>query len=275
MRTPAGCWSSRRAEPLWPALHARRGRRRSACARGAAGHRDRSRPASAVEQLMTADGRARLSAAGRRAAGSRSTMRSRFAGLLLWRVPAGLLVLAVAAGRWMAGRALAPLARLAATRTPSTSPTCSDLLAVRGAATSSTRWRRHSTGRSVGWNRRRRDAAVQRRAGSRAADASGRSRGEAELALMQRAPGVRASATLASQLEEFDRLTRLVNQLLTLARAEAGRSRSAPAGDLEALVPCRLPTSSIRWPASGASGGRVGPRVRRVTGDAGWLERLS
>ena len=40
-----------------------------------------------------------------------------FLRLLLWSVPAGLL-LAVVIGRWMAGRALAPLARLAtATRT--------------------------------------------------------------------------------------------------------------------------------------------------------------
>ena len=64
--------------------------------------------------VIVAGARRGVSAAGRRLAASRWTRAlERFLRLLLWSVPAGLLV-AVVAGRWMAGRALAPLARLAA-----------------------------------------------------------------------------------------------------------------------------------------------------------------
>jgi heavy metal sensor kinase len=46
-------------------------------------------------------------------------------------------------------------------------------------------------------------------------------RGEAEIALMQ-ADSSELRRVLASQLEEFEKLTRMINQLLTLARAESG-----------------------------------------------------
>ena len=47
-------------------------------------------------------------------------------------------------------------------------------------------------------------------------------RGEAEIALMQADSSEQLRRVLASQLEEFERLTRMINQLLTLARAESG-----------------------------------------------------
>src|SRR5204863_7019472 len=47
-------------------------------------------------------------------------------------------------------------------------------------------------------------------------------RGEAELALLQTRSPEEYQRTLSSQLEELDRLARLITQLLTLARAEAG-----------------------------------------------------
>src|SRR5262245_64869191 len=47
-------------------------------------------------------------------------------------------------------------------------------------------------------------------------------RGEAEVALMQTNSIEQYRRVLASQLEEFERLTRMINQLLTLARAESG-----------------------------------------------------
>src|SRR5262245_26441395 len=47
-------------------------------------------------------------------------------------------------------------------------------------------------------------------------------RGEAEVALMQTHSVQHYRRVLASQLEEFEKLTRMINQLLTLARAESG-----------------------------------------------------
>jgi two-component system, OmpR family, sensor kinase len=47
-------------------------------------------------------------------------------------------------------------------------------------------------------------------------------RGEAEVMLLQPHPVQEYRRLLASHLEEYDRLTRLINRLLTLARAEAG-----------------------------------------------------
>ncbi len=47
-------------------------------------------------------------------------------------------------------------------------------------------------------------------------------RGEAEIALMQTSSAEQFRRVLASQLEEFEKLTRMINQLLTLARAESG-----------------------------------------------------
>src|SRR5256885_1235400 len=46
--------------------------------------------------------------------------------------------------------------------------------------------------------------------------------GEAEVALMEANSAEQYRRVLASQLEEFEKLTRMINQLLTLARAESG-----------------------------------------------------
>jgi len=47
-------------------------------------------------------------------------------------------------------------------------------------------------------------------------------RGEAEIALMQANSTEQYRRVLGSQLEEFEKLTRMINQLLILARAESG-----------------------------------------------------
>ena len=47
-------------------------------------------------------------------------------------------------------------------------------------------------------------------------------RGEAEVALMENHSPEQYRRVLGSQLEEFEKLTRMINQLLTLARAESG-----------------------------------------------------
>src|SRR5215510_1015765 len=62
-------------------------------------------------------------------------------------------------------------------------------------------------------------------------------RGEAEVALMQTHSAEHYRRVLASQLEEFEKLTRMINQLLTLARAESGEVHIARESiDLSAMV---------------------------------------
>ena len=53
-------------------------------------------------------------------------------------------------------------------------------------------------------------------------------RGEAEIMLLEPHPVQEYRRMLASHLEEYDRLARLINRLLTLARAEAGEIRMRP-----------------------------------------------
>jgi light-regulated signal transduction histidine kinase (bacteriophytochrome) len=100
-------------------------------------------------------------------------------------------------------------------------------------------------------------------------------RGETELALMEARSPEDYQRGLASQIEEFDRLTRLINQLLTLARAEAGEIPLA-----------RAPVDLGRARHHCRAIARTGSRARDltltcesdagvvITGDAGWLERL-
>ena len=101
-------------------------------------------------------------------------------------------------------------------------------------------------------------------------------RGEIELAL--RTLGHRDDAersTLASQIEELDRLARLIDQILTLARAESGQIRltfapvdvgALAASLVEQLEPvAQARTIELRCERNGAV---------VVNGDAGWLQRL-
>lgn len=100
-------------------------------------------------------------------------------------------------------------------------------------------------------------------------------RGEAEMALAAPLSVDQARERLTSQLDEYDRLTRLINQILTLARAEAGEITmimtpvdlsllAGTVGDqVEPLAAARDSTLTQT----------IEPGVR-VMGDAGWLERL-
>jgi heavy metal sensor kinase len=100
-------------------------------------------------------------------------------------------------------------------------------------------------------------------------------RGEIELSLMHPAgnPDKRASAW--SQIEEIDKLTRLVNQLLTLARAESGEiplnRQHVDLGALAVSVTEQLEPVAC---AQHLSLGCVVHNAVKVPGDAGWLERL-
>jgi heavy metal sensor kinase len=100
-------------------------------------------------------------------------------------------------------------------------------------------------------------------------------RGEAEVALMQSSTTEQYRRVLASQLEEFEKLTRMINQLLTLARAESGEvaithepvDLSSMAQTIaEQLEPVAASKNvSLAW--------HCDPGVI-VSGDAGWIERI-
>ncbi len=99
-------------------------------------------------------------------------------------------------------------------------------------------------------------------------------RGEAGLALTQTHSAAERER-LISQIDEYDRLTRLINQILTLARAEAGEiSMARQPVDLSALgsdvVEQMEPVAAARDITMTST---IVPAVI-VEGDAGWLERL-
>lgn len=99
-------------------------------------------------------------------------------------------------------------------------------------------------------------------------------RGEAEVTLLRARSAEDYRRVLVSQLEEFDKLTQMVNQLLTLARAEAGEIALAfQPVDLSALV--QSLTEQLE-PVAGWKKVSLGVAVElgvRVEGDPQWLER--
>ncbi len=99
-------------------------------------------------------------------------------------------------------------------------------------------------------------------------------RGEAEVALLEARSVEEYKRVLSSQLEEFDKLTHMINQLLVLARAEAGEIQWADqAVDLSALI---LSLTEQMEPVAAAKKLRLNSRVQTgvwVHGDANWIER--
>ena len=100
-------------------------------------------------------------------------------------------------------------------------------------------------------------------------------RGEMELALGRMRPGDPEARAVASQIEEIDALRRLIDSILTLARAEAGQIPlvfgPVDLGELAASLVDQL------TPVAEAKG--IVLRCERdgavaVVADAGWLERL-
>ncbi len=100
-------------------------------------------------------------------------------------------------------------------------------------------------------------------------------RGEAEIALMQASTGDQFRRVLASQLEEFEKLTRMINQLLTLARAESGEVEIAR--DPINLSAMTQSLAEQLEPVAASKGIRLisscDPDVI-LNGDAGWVERI-
>jgi heavy metal sensor kinase len=200
---------------------------------------------------------------------------SRYRDLLMWRVPIALVV-AVAASWWLSKFALLPLTRVAdAVRTVDVQ-TLERRLPVRGAGDELDRVVEAfnaTLGRlevAVGHMRQFSAAMAHELRTPLAA-----LRGEIDLAWQAPAASPAQRERFASQLEEIDRLTRLIDRILTLARAESGQIKltrapvdlSELAIRLVELIEPIAAAKSIELRCK-ASAGVV------VEGDAGWLERL-
>jgi heavy metal sensor kinase len=100
-------------------------------------------------------------------------------------------------------------------------------------------------------------------------------RGEAEVTLMRARSAEEYRRVLASQLEEFDKLTQMINRLLTLARAEAGEIPLS----IQPVNFSELVTSLAQQVEPVAAWKNVTLRVKaeeniEVAGDEQWLERV-
>jgi len=194
---------------------------------------------------------------------------------LLWSVPIGLLA-AMLAGRWMAGLALEPLAKFAAATREIDVSNLSQRLPVRGTGDEldevATAFNETLTRleRAVGEMRQFSAALAHELRTPLAA-----LRGEIEMSLRQPHGDEQQMRRLASQLEEIDRLKRLIAQLLMLARAEAGdialaRVETDLAGITAALVDQLEPVAEakgvdLHFEPSGPV---------RLIADEEWLKRL-
>jgi heavy metal sensor kinase len=198
-----------------------------------------------------------------------------FLQLLLWGVPLGLFV-ATVAGRWLAGAALRPLTRLATAARAIDVTNPRGRLPVRGA-------RDELDGVAVAFNEtlaRIENVMGEMRQFSTALAHELRSpiaalRGEIELAALKADGGDAYRRSAASQLEELDKLKRLIDQLLTLARAESGQIPLVH----QRLELAPLVTSVVEEVEAVAEAGEltIASEVAEpvaINGDAQWLERM-
>jgi heavy metal sensor kinase len=199
----------------------------------------------------------------------------RFVRLLAWSVPAGLLF-ALVIGRWMAARALAPLVTMAEATRRFDVADLRQRLPLRGAHDELDEVA-HAFNGTLG---RLEQAVGEMRQFSTAIAHELRTplaalRGRTELALMQHLSIDQYRQSLTDQLEELDTLARLISQLLTLARAEAGEIPLQRVPVDVALLASTL-VEQLE-PVAQAKGCSLAVEVAGavlVLGDAGWLERL-
>jgi signal transduction histidine kinase len=100
-------------------------------------------------------------------------------------------------------------------------------------------------------------------------------RGEIDLAAMKPGTGEEQRESAASQLEELDKLKRLIDQLLTLARAESGQIPLAH--DRVELAPIVEEVVEQLEPVAQAQGLTLEAEVTArpaIVGDASWIERM-
>ncbi len=232
----------------------------------------RFRFASSIEKR--ADGRADLLQVGVSLA-ELDGLLGRYRTVLLWRTPAILLV-AVLAFWYLAGFALLPLARVEAAAHRIDLGTLGQRLPVRGvgdeldAVAGAFNQTLDRLAKAVGDMRQFGGALAHELRTPLAA-----LRGQIELSLQAKGIAEDQREALASQIDEIDRLTRLIDRVLTLARAEAGQVQltfgTVNLADLaRSLVEQLEPLAEARGIALRA--GRLD--VVEVEGDAGWLQRL-
>jgi heavy metal sensor kinase len=195
--------------------------------------------------------------------------------LLLWGIPAALLIVAIV-GRWMAGRALNPLGDLAAATRRIGIAELHHRIPVRGADDEL-----DEVSRAFNMTLARLEQAVGEMRQFTAALAHELRtpltvlRGEAEIALMKARSDEDYRRVLLNQLEEFDRLNRIIGQLLTLARAEGGQiAIERQPLDLGALA---VSVCDQLEPVAAAASVSLTCRPDEevgVSGDPAWLERL-
>ena len=194
---------------------------------------------------------------------------------LAWLIPSGVLLAALAAW-WMAGKALEPVAELAGAAREIVVSHLDRRLPVRGTDDELD----HLATEFNETLARLEKAVGEMKQFTASISHEFRTplavlRGEAEVALMQASSSEHYRRVLASQLEEFEKLTRMINQLLTLARAESGDVEIADESvDLSVMTPALAeqlqPVASAKdvsltW--------NCAPNVR-VIGDASWIERI-
>ncbi len=200
---------------------------------------------------------------------------SRYVDVLMWRVLPSLAV-GLLAIWWMARVVLAPLSRLAADTRRIGIGTLDRRLTLRGtgdqldevaAAFNDTLARLEA---AVGDMRQFSSALAHELRTPLAA-----LRGEIELSLLRRQSDIGEEQSLTSQIEEIEKLTRLINQLLTLARAESGEiPLTAQAVDLATLASVVTEQLEPVAQAHDLSLTCVVKQPVTVIGDRGWLERL-
>ncbi|HEY1304102.1 MAG TPA: ATP-binding protein [Vicinamibacterales bacterium] len=195
--------------------------------------------------------------------------------LLLWNILGGLVVAAII-GRWLAGRALRPLSRLADVTQAIGISNLDARLSMRGVDDELDQVARAFNNalarveQSVG-EMRQFSAALAHELRTPLAIL----RGEAELALRPASSDEERRQALSRQIEECDRLTRLINQILTLARAEAGEIAIAGGViDVAALAASVVDQIEPVAAARGIVMSCEKPEGVVVRGDAGWLQRL-
>jgi heavy metal sensor kinase len=192
----------------------------------------------------------------------------------LWLVPGGTL-LALLLGWWMAGRVLRPVEAIGAAARDIGISDLHRRLPVRGAGDELDRL-------ATAFNEvleRLEKAVAQMKDFTASISHELRTpltalRGEAEIALAHAGTESECRRVLESQLEEFEKLSRMINQMLTLARAEAGQIELArDTANLSALA-----GSVVEQMEPVASTKGISLTARHdcdvvVSGDSGWLER--
>lgn len=199
----------------------------------------------------------------------------RYRALLVWRVPIAV-GLAVLISWWMAGFALAPLSGLAATARKIDIANLAVRLRVRGVGDELDEV-------ALAFNdtlARLESAVTEMRQFSTALAHELRTpltvlRASIETELLARPTDERQQTVLIEQVEEIDRLKRLIDQLLTLARAQAGQIHVVRGPvDLAALTTTLVDQIAPVAEARGLTLTVDSSAEVTVAGDAFWLERL-